>query len=336
MSKNKVYEEYEHIHEWFDAHRDKSLMEKEYLDLILANSPKQATVLDLGCGTGEPLAAFFIDQGYHVTGVDGSTKMIALCKARFPEQTWLCADMREIDLHQQFDVILAWHSFFHLPQSDQRKMFAKFAMHLKPGAVLAFTSGPAADEVWSDNGGQNLYHASLSIAEYQSLLKQNGLEVLLHKVEDPDCGEATTWVAQKQVVNHLRTGRCQCGAIQYKSQGEPIALYVCHCPECRKQSASAFGISLDVKKSQFQITHGQPHFWSRPTSKGDQMRCAFCPECGSRLWHESVPNVKDLLSIKGGSLDQSINLSNAIHVWTKYKLPGVVIPESAAQFPEED
>ncbi len=198
MSKNKVYENYEKIHEWFDAHRNKSLMKKEYLNLILAKAPKQGTVLDLGCGTAEPLAAFFIDQGYSVTGVDGSTKMIALCKARFSDQTWLCEDMREIDLQQQFDVILAWHSFFHLPQSDQRKMFAKFAVHLKPGGVLAFTSGPDVGEVWSDNGGQNLYHASLSIAEYQSLLKQHGFEVLVHKVEDPDCGEATVWVVQKQ------------------------------------------------------------------------------------------------------------------------------------------
>ncbi len=198
MSKNKVYEEYEKIHEWFDEHRDKSLMEKEYLHLILTKTSKQGMVLDLGCGTGEPLAAFFIEQGCSVTGIDGSAKIIALCKARFPDQIWLCEDMREIDLHQQFDVILAWHSFFHLPQSDQRKMFAKFAAHLKPGGVLAFTSGPDVGEVWSDNGGQNLYHASLSTTEYKSLLMQHGFEVLLHKVEDPDCGQATAWVAQKK------------------------------------------------------------------------------------------------------------------------------------------
>ena len=40
-------------------------------------------------------------------------------------------------------------------------------------------------------------------------------------------------------------------------------------------------------------------------------------------------------SIKGGSLDQPIDLSNAIHVWVKRKLPGIILPDHAKQFLEE-
>ncbi len=47
----------------------------------------------------------------------------------------------------------------------------------------------------------------------------------------------------------MQKGGCQCGAIRYESEGQPIALYICHCRECQKQSASAFGISLDVNRS---------------------------------------------------------------------------------------
>ena len=155
------------------------------------------SVLDLGCGTGEPIAQFFINKDFKVTGVDGSKKMIALCKKRFPSEPWIVSDMRNINLNQKFDVVLAWHSFFHLDHDSQRKMFKIFESHIKPDGILAFTSGENKDEIWSDNGGQMLYHASLSTKEYEKLLSENSFKVLLHKMRDPACGDATCWVAQK-------------------------------------------------------------------------------------------------------------------------------------------
>ncbi|HSW70048.1 MAG TPA: class I SAM-dependent methyltransferase [Gammaproteobacteria bacterium] len=145
----------------------------------------------------EKIAQFFIDKGFKVTGVDGSKKMIELCQKRFPTQQWMVSDMRDIHLNQQFDVILAWHSFFHLDHDSQRMMFKIFDAHIKLGGVLAFTSGEEEDEVWSDNGGQSLYHASLSTKEYKNLLKNASFKVLIHKIRDTKCGEATVWVAQK-------------------------------------------------------------------------------------------------------------------------------------------
>jgi len=132
----------------------------------------------------------------------------------------------------------------------------------------------------------------------------------------------------------MRTGSCQCGEIRYESAGEPVALYICHCRECQKQSASAFGITLEVVRAGFRITQGAPKFWSRATDSGNRLNCAFCPNCGSRLWHESE-TVTETLSIKGGSLDQPIDVSNAIHVWVTRKIPGIIIPEGAKQFPED-
>jgi hypothetical protein len=132
----------------------------------------------------------------------------------------------------------------------------------------------------------------------------------------------------------MRTGRCQCGEVRYESVGEPIALYICHCQECQRQSASAFGISLDVPRVGFRVTQGTPKYWSRVTDRGGKLKCFFCPTCGSRLWHESESDL-ETVSIKGGSLDQPLDISNAIHVWTKRKLPGVVIPGGVKQFPED-
>ena len=132
------------------------------------------------------------------------------------------------------------------------------------------------------------------------------------------------------------TGGCQCGAVRYVCDGAPLSLYVCHCRECRRQSASAFGISVEVPRTAFRLSQGAPTSWIRDTDSGHRLRCHFCPTCGSRLWHEADGEPSDTLSIKGGSLDQPPNLTAAIHVWVSRKLPGVIIPQGAPQFAEED
>jgi len=131
-----------------------------------------------------------------------------------------------------------------------------------------------------------------------------------------------------------RLGGCQCGAIRYGLSGPVLETYVCHCRECRKQSASAFGISLEVLSRDLRVIRGEPAFWSRDTDSGGRLACAFCPACGSRLWHQR-PEGSVTLTVKGGSLDEPPDIAAAVHIWTSRKLPGVTIPEGARHFPGE-
>jgi len=83
-----------------------------------------------------------------------------------------------------------------LPQEDQRGMFKTFEKHINPGGILIFTSGPEAGEEWSNNGGEYLYHDSLSSEEYQQLLKKYNFNLIIHNIRDENCGGATVWLAQ--------------------------------------------------------------------------------------------------------------------------------------------
>jgi hypothetical protein len=130
------------------------------------------------------------------------------------------------------------------------------------------------------------------------------------------------------------TGGCQCGEVRYECTGERTALYVCHCGECRKQSASAFGISVIVGRPDLRLTRGEPRSWTRGADSGRQLKCFFCGNCGSRLWHENDPS-EEWVSVKGGSLDDPVDISNAVHIWTSRKQAGVSIPPQARQFPQE-
>ncbi len=180
----------------FDAVRTRSLMELPYLERAIALRPLPGNVLDVGCGSGEPLARYFVEKGYRVTGVDTAVEMLDMCRARFPEMTWRQSDMRRMDLGERFDIVLAWDSFFHLKAAEQRPMFATFRQHTAPGGVLVFTSGVTEGEAVGDLFGDALYHASLDTAEYRQLLECHGYEVVLHGVEDPACGAHTVWVAR--------------------------------------------------------------------------------------------------------------------------------------------
>jgi SAM-dependent methyltransferase len=185
-----------HAAAWDRLRSPGSLFEKPWLDRFLKLIPAGASILDLGCGAGLPISGYLIRQGYAVVGVDSSEPMIELCRTRFPQQEWIVADMRTLDLGRQFASVLAWHSFFHLSPEDQRTMFPIFAQHASPGAALMFTSGPQHGSVIAEFEGEPLYHGSLDPAEYTALLDRIGFAVVEHVAEDPTCGEATIWLAQ--------------------------------------------------------------------------------------------------------------------------------------------
>jgi SAM-dependent methyltransferase len=181
----------------FDDLRGRNLFEKPWLDRFTALVPPRGDILDLGCGAGEPIAASLIRDGFRVTGVDASETLIGLCRERFPNRAWFVADMRQFSLPAKYDGILAWHSFFHLNQDDQRAMFPRFAALSAPGAALMFTAGHFDGVAMGEFGGEPLYHASLSPEEYTALLEENGFAVVAHVAQDPQCGGATVWLAKR-------------------------------------------------------------------------------------------------------------------------------------------
>jgi len=195
---SEVHHLYEKLAADFDKARGRSLFERAYLLEVVSRLEPGATILDLGCGGGEPIARFFVEQGFHVTGVDAAPSLLDLCRQRFAQMSWIEHDMRTLDVGRRFDAILAWNSFFHLHKDDQRAMFAVFEKHSAPSAPLLFTSGPADGEAIGSLCGHELYHASLDAAEYERLLAAHGFEVLIHRVEDPDCGGHTVWLARQR------------------------------------------------------------------------------------------------------------------------------------------
>jgi len=120
----------------------------------------------------------------------------------------------------------------------------------------------------------------------------------------------------------IREGGCQCGAIRYRFSAAPLTLYLCHCTECQKQSSSAFGMSLWLRRADLEFLSGALKFWQRGTDSGGSMVCAFCPDCGTRLYH-AASHDSEIVSLKAGSLDDTSWLRPIGHIWTRSAQPWV-------------
>jgi SAM-dependent methyltransferase len=193
----RIIDLYERHAAAFDAERGRSLAEKPWLDRFAAHVAPGGRVLDLGCGSGEPIARYLIEAGFALTGIDSSPTLVAMCRRRFPDAEWLVADMRALALDGRFHGIVAWDSVFHLDMDDQRAMFPRLAAQALPGVPLLFTSGPAEGEAIGSWRGEPLYHASLGAPEYERLLAASGFTVEAHRAEDPACGGHTVWLAKR-------------------------------------------------------------------------------------------------------------------------------------------
>jgi len=119
------------------------------------------------------------------------------------------------------------------------------------------------------------------------------------------------------------SGGCQCGGVRYCIERDAVVtLYCCHCRECQRQAASAFGMSMILPQSTFKLEKGELKTWQRPTDSGNVSTAHFCPDCGVRIYH-SGSGTPEVISLKAGSLDDTSWLRPVGHMWTKRAQPWV-------------
>lgn len=194
---DRVAEHYERHAHAFDRLRSVQSVDRHWFDRFLIGVRRGGTILDLGCGAGEPVARYLIDHGYPVVGVDSSQRMIDLARIRFPRHAWHHMDMRNAAFEQHFAGAVAWDSLFHLPHADQAQMIYNVACWLEKDANFLFNTGPEHGVAIGEQFDEELYHASLDPSEYRGLFAQVGLSEVAFLSEDPNAGGRTVWLVRK-------------------------------------------------------------------------------------------------------------------------------------------
>ena|SRR5688572_20133328 len=126
-------------------------------------------------------------------------------------------------------------------------------------------------------------------------------------------------------------GGCQCGAVRYSCTAGPFVSYTCHCVACQRLTSSAFATSIQVPAEAFSILQGTVASRERIADSGNRLTTAFCSACGSALFSANSARPR-LRSIYVGTLDSAADVEVSAHIWTKMKLPWVLIPEGHRVF----
>ncbi len=95
-------------------------------------------VLDLGCGHGW-LSKLMVGAGAKVTGVDGSSQLLAKARQDYPEIEFLEADLSQgiPDLQQKFDRIVAYMVLMDIP--ELHALLHSVREDLREGGKFIFT-----------------------------------------------------------------------------------------------------------------------------------------------------------------------------------------------------
>jgi len=118
-------------------------------DRFLGYLPKDASILDFGCGSGRDTKAFS-DLGYEVEAIDGS---LELCKVASEYTGIKVKNMlfQELDDVDRFDGIWACSSILHLSKVELKPVLKKMVVALKKGGVI-YTSFKYSDFEGERNG----------------------------------------------------------------------------------------------------------------------------------------------------------------------------------------
>lgn len=107
----------------------------------------------------------------------------------------------------------------------------------------------------------------------------------------------------------MATGRCQCGAIHYEVQGDPVYSALCHCSDCRK-SAGAPMVGWALFPDNLVTVTGEASVYQ----SSDNVTRHFCGKCGTGLFYRNAVIFPGMVDVQTATLDDQSAFPPAIHV----------------------
>ena len=158
------------------GHRAQSTIGVEVLRAWAAQLTTGASILDLGCGAGAPVSTTLVARGFRVSGIDGSPRLVAAYRQRFPDAAVTCEPVETSAwFGRTFDAVVAIGLLFLNVEAVQREVIAHTGRAIRPGGRLLVTA-PWQTATWIDPT-TGLECRSLGRAEYVRAFDRAGLAV---------------------------------------------------------------------------------------------------------------------------------------------------------------
>jgi len=171
------------------AHKYARLEEVEWprlkwLRRMLGRLEPGSSVLDLGCGSGDP-ADVEIARQHHVTGVDISQVQVDLARQNVPTGSFLHGDASSVEFPAaSFDAVVSFYTLEHIPRQEHEGILRRICGWLRPGGyfLLCHEAGEAEGMVgrWL---GVPMYFSCFGPETVKQLVCRAGFEIVETAVE---------------------------------------------------------------------------------------------------------------------------------------------------------
>ncbi|MBI3741645.1 MAG: class I SAM-dependent methyltransferase [Chloroflexi bacterium] len=164
---------------------EEAMLFRAELQDLAARLPREATVLDVGCGAGVPFT-LWLSEKFRATGVDISAAQIALARQHVPRATFFQQDMLALDSFcapQSFDAITCFYSLIHVPRDQHARVLGHFNRVLKArGYLLLITGNGDLNDDIDDFFGATMYWSHFARATSLQIIRDAGFEILWDKI----------------------------------------------------------------------------------------------------------------------------------------------------------
>jgi ubiquinone/menaquinone biosynthesis C-methylase UbiE len=166
--------------------------------------PKNARILDAGCGAGVPCAKLLVQAGFEVVGIDFSASMLKMAKKNVPEATLIKEDMTKLGFRDNaFDGLVALYSIIHVPREMHASLYQSFHRILKPDGIMLICLGSDEWEGEDEYFGARMFWSEYSLDEAMQMVKNAGIQIISgkHLVVG---GERHYWITARNQKNSLK------------------------------------------------------------------------------------------------------------------------------------
>lgn len=161
-----------------------SLKSNKYLHKFLEFLSPQSYVLDLGCGSGDPVDRELIKQGHLVIGLDISPVQIGLARKNLPAGSFSACDFQTLKKNQyNVDGVVSFYALFHVSREKHLELLKNINSFLPIGGPLLITMGNVDFEGTHTMFGTQMWSSQYDPEKNVVLMQQAGFEVLLNTLD---------------------------------------------------------------------------------------------------------------------------------------------------------
>jgi hypothetical protein len=125
----------------------------------------------------------------------------------------------------------------------------------------------------------------------------------------------------------IREGGCLCGAVRFRTDGEPLNVRICHCRTCQKAMGSPFYARALFDQKAVTVDGETAHY-----ATSQALHREFCTACGTRLFTRRTNGTA--VGVALACFDDRNAFVPTEHMWVSEKMNWVRLDDGLPQYQE--